>query len=62
MDAEPDHVLANRVRAAVNVARAKQETSLMAKGIFTDAANASLQAIGEDEQSLYKGSRVGIGS
>lgn len=62
VDAEPDHVLANRVRAAVNVARAKQETSLMAKGIFTDAANASLQAIGEDEQSLYKGSRVGIGS
>lgn len=59
--AEPDNQEAHRVRAAVNQERAKAETSLMARGIFTDAANASLKALGDDGDPGYPGRRVGIG-
>ncbi|ASK35670.1 alkyl sulfatase dimerization domain-containing protein [Alloalcanivorax mobilis] len=61
VQAEPDHKEAHRVRARVNQARAKAETSLMAKGIFSDAANVSLRELGDDGEGGYPGSRVGIG-
>lgn len=59
--AEPGNRNAHRARADICRARAEQETSLMAKGIFTDAANASLAMLGDDGDKPRDGRRVGIG-
>jgi len=44
--ADPESQQAHQARLAVNEARAKAESCLMAKGIFTDAAEESREALG----------------
>jgi len=49
--ADPDNGALHEVRAEVYAARAKDESSLMAKGVYTWAANESRRATGESERS-----------
>lgn len=61
VSADPHCVAAHRARVAICSERARQETSLMARGIFTATANASLEALGEAPTGNNDPKRTRIG-
>ena len=61
VNADPHCMAAHRTRVAICSERAQRETSLMARGIFTAAANASLDVLGNEPDGSNDPQRTGIG-